>query len=271
MADIFQRVDELETEQRSMIAERLEFRAAMPRFVEVRDDYLEEIGLPMEGQVLELGCGTGAVCRAIATWPGFKGKVTGSDLSESLIETARELAVESGIDGIEFIQADGQGSTAYEGEFDMVLGHTVISHVADPDAFLAEALRLARPGGKVVIHDADYASLSFDTGTPELDRVLPQKYSQILFANPFVMRELPGRLRRLGVRPSKTIGALVVEVGGAEYFPGIIRNYAPTAVAAGVVSESEVTGWVASLDRALAEERFFGSCNYLTYAFERPA
>lgn len=271
MSDIFQKIDEMESDQRSMIAERLEFRAAMPRFVAVRDEYFEAVGLQMEGHVLELGCGTGAVCRAIQTWPGFKGRVTGSDLSGSLIETARELAAKAGIDGIEFIQADGQGSTAHEGAFDMVLAHTVISHVEDADAFLGEALRLARPGGRVVIHDADYASLTFDTGAPDLDRVLTAKYSQILFANPFVMREMPRRLRRLGARPSQTIGALVVEAGGAEYFPGIIRNYAPAAVAAGVVTEAEATGWVASLDQALDEERFFGSCNYLTYVFEKPA
>ena len=32
-----------------------------------------------------------------------------------------------------------------------------------------KAIRLAKPGGKIVIHDGDYASLTFDTGNPDLD------------------------------------------------------------------------------------------------------
>jgi ubiquinone/menaquinone biosynthesis C-methylase UbiE len=264
MPDVFQSIDEIDADKQTMIAERLESRAA-------RDAYFEAIDLPSVGHLLELGCGTGAVCRAIATWPGFEGEVSGSDLSESLINTAERLTDAAGIKGIKFLQADGQGSTAHEGDFDMVLGHTVISHVADPDAFLSEALRLVRPGGRVVIHDGDYASMTFDTGAPEYDKVLPAKYFDAIIANPFVMREMPRRLSQMGVRSSEAIGAVVLEAGTGEYFPGIIRNYAPIAVAAGVVSDAETAGWIAALDRALEHQSFFASCNFVTYVFEREA
>ena len=271
MPDIFQSIDEIDAEKQSMIAERLESRATMQNFVAVRDAYFEQIGLKSAGRVLELGCGTGAVCRAIATWPGFKGEITGSDLSKSLIDTARHLTDAAGIDGITYLQADGQGSTAHEGDFDMVLGHTVISHVADPDAFLKEALRLVRPGGRVVIHDGDYASMTFDTGAPQYDRVLPAKYFDAIVANPHVMREMPRRLSKLGVGPSEAIGAVVLEAGKGEYFPSIIRNYAPIVTAAGKVSDEEASGWMAALDQALENQSFFGSCNFITYVFEKAA
>lgn len=61
----------------------------MPKFVAVRDAYFEAIDLPSVGRLLELGCGTGTVCRVIANWPGFDGLITGSDLSNSLIDTAK--------------------------------------------------------------------------------------------------------------------------------------------------------------------------------------
>lgn len=268
MPDIFQHIDDLDDEKQAMIAGRLENRAAMPEFVAVRDGYFEAIGLQSFENVLELGCGTGAVCRAVARWPGFKGRVTGSDLSQSLIDTARRLTEEAGLDGIEYLQADGQGSAAHSGGFDMVLLHTVISHVADPDALLQEALRLVRPGGRIVVHDGDYASMTFDTGAPEYDRSLPAKYFDAIIANPFVMREMPRRLRRLGLRPSQSMSAVVLETGTGEYFPSLIRAYAPIVVAAGVVNDGEAAGWIAALDRALEDESFFGSCNFVTYVCE---
>lgn len=267
MPDVFQSIDDIDDDKQSMIADRLEMRAAMPKFVAVRDAYFEAIDLPSVGRLLELGCGTGAVCRAIATWPGFEGEVTGSDLSKSLIDTAKRLTDAVGIEGIRYLQADGQGSTAHQGDYDLVLGHTVISHVDDPNAFLSEALRLVRPGGRVVIHDGDYASMTFDTGAPEYDRDLPAKYFDAIIANPFVMREMPRRLSQLGVKSYEATGAMVLEAGTGEYFPGIIRNYASIAVAAGVVSDDETEGWIAALDRALEHQSFFGSCNFVTYVF----
>jgi len=267
MPDVFQSIDGIDAAKKSMIAERLENRAAMPKFVAVRDAYFEAIDLPSVGRLLELGCGTGAVCRAIATWPGFNGEITGSDLSKSLVDTAKRLTDAAGINSIRYMQADGQGSTAHEGNYDMVLAHTTISHVADPDAFLSEALRLVRAGGRVVIHDGDYASITFDTGAPEYDKVLPGKYFDAIVANPFVMREMPRRLSQLGVKSSEAIGAIVFETGTGEYFPGLIRNYAPIAVAAGVVRDDETAGWIAALDVALEHQWFFGSCNFYTYVF----
>lgn len=269
MPDVFQSIDKIEPDIQALIAERLESRATMPKFVAVRDAYFKAINLPSCKSVLELGCGTGVVCRAIATWPGFDGDVTGSDLSASLIKTAEKLTKSAGLDRVTFLQADGQGSTNHDGEFDLVLGHTVISHVSDPDALLKEALRLTRPGGRVVIHDGDYASMTFNTGAPEYDRVLPAKYFEAIVANPFVMREIPSRARDLDLKLSDAIGAVVLETGGGEYFPGIIRNYAPIAVAAGTVSEAEAVGWAAALDRSLDRNSFFGSCNFVTYIFEK--
>lgn len=64
-----------------------------------------------------------------------------------------------------------------------------------------------------MIHDGDYASMTFDTGAPEYDRILPAKYFDAIVANPFVMREMPCRLNQLGVRSFEAMGAMVLEVG----------------------------------------------------------
>ena len=160
MSDLWQFIDNIDADKQATVIKRLEDRAQMPKFVEIRENYFDKIGLPVTGRIHELGCGTGAVCRAIASRPGFRGTVVGSDLSASLIENAKDITAKSGLKNIKYYQADGQGSGAHDGQYDLVLAHTVISHVANPAAFLREAIRLARPSRQIIVHDGDFASMT---------------------------------------------------------------------------------------------------------------
>jgi SAM-dependent methyltransferase len=162
-------------------------------------------------------------------------------------------------------QADGQGSDAHHGQYDLVLAHTVISHVANPTALLREAIRLARPGGQIILHDGDYASMTFNTNTPELDLKMPEQILQALVANRYVMREIPHLLRQCDVRITHALADVVLEIGNGEYFPGLAKNYGPIAVSAGFAIQSEFDKWSAAIDRAQSENIFFGSCNFVTY------
>jgi len=263
MPDLFQFIDDTDADKQAMVAKRLEDRAKMSKFAEIRENYFDKIGLPLTGRVLELGCGTGAVGRAIASRPGFVGTVVGSDLSARLIETAKDITTKSGLKNIEYYQADGQGSDAHDGQYDLVLAHTVISHVADPAAFLREAVRLAKPGGKIILHDGDYASYTFDTNTPELDPKMPGLISPA--ANKYVMREIPRLLLHSDVKITHAIGDVVLEIGNGEFFPGLAKNYGPIAVRAGIVLQTELDHWIEAIERALSENTFFASCNYVTY------
>ena len=143
MPDLWQFIDTIDADKQAMLVKRLEDRAQMPKFAEIREDYFDKIGLPLTGRILELGCGTGAVCRAIASRPGFVGTVVGSDLSAKLIEVAKDITAKSGLKNIAYHQANAQSTNALDGQYDLVLAHTVISHVSDPTAFLREAIRLA--------------------------------------------------------------------------------------------------------------------------------
>jgi len=265
VTDLFQIIDEIDADKQAMVIKRLEDRAQMPKFAAIRESFFHKIGLPLTGRIHELGCGTGAVCRAIASRPGFAGTVVGSDLSASLIEAAKDITAKSGLKNIEYYQADGQGSDGHHGQYDLVLAHTVISHVANPAALLREAIRLARPGGQIILHDGDYASMTFNTNTPKLDFKMPELILQAVVANRYVMRELPRLLRQYDVKITHALADVVLEIGDSEYFPGLAKNYGPIAVAAGFAIRAELDQWIAAIDRALSENMFFGSCNYLTY------
>ena len=52
---------------------RLEFRGKDPTFTQMRDAYLARLALPPTAHILELGCGTGVVLRALAQRRDFSG------------------------------------------------------------------------------------------------------------------------------------------------------------------------------------------------------
>lgn len=278
MPDVFQIIDEIESDKQDMIATRLEDRAQMSQFAAIRENYFDRIGLPLSGRIHELGCGTGVVCRAIASLPDFTGSVVGSDLSARLVETARELTAKNNLQNISYYQADGHAGDSHEGksdsgQYDLVLAHTVISHVTDPQAFLREAIRLVKPGRRAIIHDGDYASLTFDTGLPNLDRTMPGCYLKAIVANPYVMREIPRLLQGFELEITHAIGDVVLETGkdeDCEYFSGMARNYAPVVIGAGAAREAEVNDWVASVNRSLEAGTFFAYCNFVTYCVQLP-
>ena len=147
----------------------LELRGKDPTFVAYRESYLDAMRLPPTAAVLEVGCGTGVVCRAIASRDGFAGTVTGIDQSEDFIEVARALAANDAAgDRVQFAVGDAYRLDFPAASFDAVIAHTVLSHVRDPLAVLDEAARVVRPGGVVAVFDGDYASLTFGCSDPRL-------------------------------------------------------------------------------------------------------
>ena len=105
--DAMQFVNEQDAATLERFIERLEFRGKDPTFVAYRDAYLDCIDLPRTAAVLDLGCGTGVVTRALAARDGFAGTVTGVDQSPHFLAAAQRLAASDGVgDRVEFVLGD---------------------------------------------------------------------------------------------------------------------------------------------------------------------
>jgi len=98
----------------------------------------------LKGNVLELGIGTGVNLSLY----GPNAQVTGCDASgEMLAGAARRRA--SACVGLN--RADAQYLPFADGSFDVVAASLVFCSVADPARGLAEARRVLRPGGRLVL------------------------------------------------------------------------------------------------------------------------
>ncbi|HVH25778.1 MAG TPA: class I SAM-dependent methyltransferase, partial [Vicinamibacterales bacterium] len=102
------------------LSDVLELRASDSQQQAMLHAYLSEIELPRGARALEIGCGTGAVSRALVESLHFD--VTGVDLSPVFVARARELGKH--LPGLTFVQGDGHSLTLPDASFDLVVFHT---------------------------------------------------------------------------------------------------------------------------------------------------
>jgi ubiquinone/menaquinone biosynthesis C-methylase UbiE len=264
--DAMQFINEQDSATLERFVERLEYRATDPTFTAYRDAYLALIDLPSAGAVLDVGCGTGVVARAIAAREGFAGTVTGVDQSPEFLAAAGRLAAADGVgDRVEFVLGDAHELDLPAASFDAVVAHTLVSHVRDPLAVLAGAARVTRPGGWVAIFDGDYASLTFGSSDPGLGEAMEAAVQSIIMSSPRVMRELPRLLPQAGLRLTATQAHVYAEAGSSRFMLNLAETYGPVAASTGLVPAADVDAWLLDQRRSAEDGTFFAACNYYAY------
>jgi SAM-dependent methyltransferase len=253
------------------IANRLEFRGTDEGYVRLSQGYLAR--LPRSGvrRILALGCGTGIEVRALRRLVNPGTIIVGVDHSPDLLGVARRLTVQEGLaDNVTYTVADAHDLRYVEGEFDIVIMHTLISHVGDPIEVLREARRVVRPGGTVAVFDGDYASLTFGYPDHGVATAVEQRLVQLIVANPRIMRDLPRLLSETGLVLTAAEGALYANIGTGSFWPGAAESYGALLARSGLLAEEVVDRWRAFQARSAADNTLFAASNYYTYLAHRP-
>jgi len=108
---------------------------------------IQRMGIKAGDRVLEVGVGTGINA---SLYPEAC-VVTGIDLSEPMLEKARERVIRKGLTNIRLLAMDAADLKFPDNSFDIVYAPYVISVVPDPVGVVREMRRVCRPGGRLVI------------------------------------------------------------------------------------------------------------------------
>lgn len=110
----------------------------------------EAAGVGPGDEVLDVACGPGIVACDFAR---HAARVTGIDLTPAMIEQARALQAERGLDNVDWRVGDVSALPFEADVFNVAFTRYSFHHLLDPAGALAELARVARPGGRVVVVD----------------------------------------------------------------------------------------------------------------------
>lgn len=112
---------------------------------------LLRLAAPRPGErVLDVASGRGEPAMTLARAVGPAGRVLGVDLSERMVELARERAKRAGLANADFQVMDAESLDVPHASVDLVTCRFGLQIVTNPEAAIAEAFKALRPGGRIV-------------------------------------------------------------------------------------------------------------------------
>ena len=133
---------------------------------------LEEIGDGNGARALDVGCGALGWLRVLSEWVGPGGAVTGTDVDEAMLAGAERFVTEEGLRNVDLVKDDLFASELEADSFDLVHARFEITPLGREHEQMETYLRLARPGGTIVLEDPDPSSWHFNPPAPALERLI---------------------------------------------------------------------------------------------------
>lgn len=217
------------------------------------ESLFDRIGVAGGWTALDIGCGPLGVLDSLADRVGAAGTVVGIDREPRMLEMAAVSLADRGHTGVELAHGEAAATGLAAGTFDLVHERLVLVHAPEPGAIVAEMVRLARPGGYVVLRDIDAISWTCHPAHPAWDRLMRALITS-WSGNWFIGRRLPGILREAGLADVEVDACIQVWRPG-ELHHKLLLHFADICreriLAAGALTGAQLDGCVHELDRHL--------------------
>jgi arsenite methyltransferase len=219
--------------------------------------------------ILDVGCGPGFYCAELAEEVGPSGSVVGVDSSPAMLELAARRCAEH--EGVELRPADAVSLPVDDASFDAALCVQVLEYVPDPTVALAEMHRALRPGGRVVVWDIDWATVSLHALDAALTERVLRAWDEHL-THPSLPRTLGPRLRsagfeevRMQAHPFSTC-ELDPETYGAALLPFI----GAFVVGRNGITDKQAQAWLSEQQQLGERAEFYFASTQLYFTATKP-
>jgi SAM-dependent methyltransferase len=230
----------------------------------------EAVGAQPGERILDVGCGPGFYVAELLEQVGPQGSMVGVDVSPQMLAVAaRRCERHSNVD---FREGPATALPVDDASFDAALSVQVLEYVADTPAALAEIHRVVRPGGRVVIWDVDWATVSWHSADPErMARALRAWDAHL--AHPSLPRTLTAQLRAAGFADVRMHGHAFVDnaFDPEAYLAATLPLIEDYLVGSGLIAVDEARAWAAEQRELGARGEYYVACIQFCFAATKPA
>jgi len=214
--------------------------------------------------ILDVGCGPGFYLAELVDAVGQAGSLVGVDSSASMLSIAARRC--QGHDNVTFREGTATALPVDDASFDAAFSVQVLEYVPDVAGALVEIYRALRTGGRIVVWDIDWATVSWYSTDPErMGRVLRAWDEHV--ADPSLPRTLAVRMREAGFKDVMFRAHVFAadefdpDAYGVAMIP-LIEDF--VAGRAGITPD-EAAAWAAEQRDLGDQHQFFFSCTHFCF------
>lgn len=234
--------------------------------LEQRNNFLRALHPHPGESILDIGSGPGFLAADIATATGQTGVVRGVDISEPMIDLARDHCKH--LPWVSLSRADATNLPFEDASFNAAISTQVLEYVPDVDAALAEMHRVLQADGRVVIVDTDWDSIVWHSSDRRrMDQVLTVWEQHA--ADPHLPRTLSRRLVEAGfvVESQQVVPLLNPAFDPNTYSNRLIDLIVAFVASTNLIIADELAAWADQLrDPEFHDQYFFSLNRYLFIA-----
>jgi SAM-dependent methyltransferase len=219
---------------------------------------LDQLILPPDVHVVELGCGPRGYLELLADRVGQDGRIVAVEYRATAVAKAQRLVRDRGLSNVEIRRGDARASGLPRASFDLVVSRMVLFTVPRPEEIIAEACALVRPGGVVAFHEADSVSHICDPPAPAWDRLIDllDEFARRNEIDLYLGRRLPRLLREAGLVDVQARPHLDVYPPGHRKRAALLeftRKFSDRLLAQAIVSPAELDDLMRALARHVTD------------------